>query len=253
MQMSSRFAIVIAIVSLLPRPAFAQGNNHGPEQTLFQSANRERTAQGLPPLRWNNALATAAGQHTLRLAQQNTLSHQFPGEPDLAGRVAQAGARFSTIAENIAEGPNAESIHQQWMKSPPHRRNLLDPQLDSIGISVAERNGTLFAVEDFSLAVGALSLQDQEREVAAQIQSRGVRLLNYTDDARRTCALDNGYTGTHRPSFVLHYATTELQGLPEMLEQRIQTGRYYGAAIGTCPSDSKSGFSMYRVTVMLYE
>ena len=195
MQMSSRFAIVIAIVSLLPRPAFAQGNNHGPEQTLFQSANRERTAQGLPPLKWNNALAAAARQHALRLAQQNTLSHQFPGEPDLAERVAQAGARFSTIAENIAEGPDAESIHEQWMKSPPHRRNLLDPQLDSVGISVAERNGTLFAVEDFSLAGGALSLQDQERVVAAQLQSRGLRLLNYTDDARRTCALDNGYAG----------------------------------------------------------
>ena len=253
MQMSSRFAIVIAIVSLLPRPALAQGNNHGPEQTLFQSANRERTAQGLPPLRWNNALAAAARQHALQLAQQYTLSHQFPGEPGLAERVAQAGARFSTIAENIAEGPNAESIHELWMKSPPHRRNLLDPQLDSVGISVAERNGTLFAVEDFSLAVGALSLQDQERVVAAQLQSRGLRLLNYTDDARRTCALDNGYAGNHRPSFVLHYATADLQGLPDMLEQRIQTGRYHGAAIGACSSGSKSGFSMYRVAVLLYE
>jgi len=252
MRMSLSFAIVIAIVSLLPRPAFAQGNNHGPEQTLFQSANRERTAQGLPPLKWNNALAAAARQHALRMAQQNTLSHQFPGEPDLAGRVAQGGARFSTIAENIAEGPDAESIHEQWMKSPPHRRNLLDPQLDSVGISVAERNGTLFAVEVFSDG-GALSLQDQERVVAAQLQLRGLRLLNYTDDARRTCALDNGYAGNYRPSFVLHYATADLQELPDMLEQRIQTGRYHGAAIGACPSGSKFGSSMYRVAVLLYE
>ena len=253
MRMSLRFAIVIAIVSLLSRPAFAQGNNHGPEQTLFQSANRERTAQGLSPLKWNYALAAAARQHALLLEQQNTLSHQFPGEPDLAGRTAQAGARFSTIAENIAEGRDAESIHEQWMKSPPHRRNLLDPQLDSIGISVAERNGTLFAVEDFSLEGGALSLHDQERGVAAQLQSRGLRLLNYTDDARRTCALDNGYAGNHRPSFVLHYATADLQGLPDMLEQRIQTGRYHGAAIGACPSGRKFGLSMYRVAVLLYE
>jgi hypothetical protein len=125
--------------------------------------------------------------------------------------------------------------------------------LDSVGISVAERNGTWFAVEDFSLAVGALSLQDQERVVAAQLQSRGLRLLNYTDDSRRTCALDNGYTGTHRPSFVLHYETTDLQGLPDMLEQRIQSGRYHAAAVGACPSGSKTGLSVYRIAAMLYE
>jgi hypothetical protein len=253
MQISLRHTVIIAITILLPQSAVAQGNKHGPEQTLFQSANRERTAQGLPPLKWDDALAAAAQQHALRLARQNTLSHQFPGEPDLSGRVAQAGAHFSSIAENIAEGPTAENIHEQWMKSPPHRRNLLDPQLDSIGISVAERNRTWFAVEDFSLAGGALSLQDQERVVAAQLQSRGLRLLKYTDDARRTCAMDNGYAGTHPPSFVLHYATTDLQGLPDMLERRIQSGQYHAATVGACPSSKKTGLSMYRIAVILYE
>src|ERR1700676_3312543 len=140
MKTSSGFAaIVIAILSFYPHSAFAQDSQDGPEQFLFRSANRERTGRGLPPLAWNAALAEAARQHALLLAQQNALSHQFPGEMGLADRAAGTGARFSAIAENIALGPNAESLHQQWMKSPPHRANLLDPQMNSAGIAAGKR------------------------------------------------------------------------------------------------------------------
>jgi len=139
------------------------------------------------------------------------------------------------------------------MNSPPHRANLLDGQLDSVGIAVAERNGVLFAVEDFSLAVGKLSVEEQEGIVDAKLQSRGLRRLSYSSDARRSCLLDNGYAGSHVPSFVLHYATTDLQTLPELLEKRIQSGKYHSAVVGACPSDAKIGFSNYRIAVLLYE
>jgi len=32
----------------------------------------------------------------------------------------------------VAEGPSAINIHAQWMKSPHHRANLLDTDLDSV-------------------------------------------------------------------------------------------------------------------------
>jgi hypothetical protein len=171
----------------------------------------------------------------------------------MADRASQAGARFSSLAENVAEGPSAESIHHQWMNSPPHRANLLDPQLDSVGIAVAERNGILFAVEDFSLAAGTLSVKEQEQIVEAKLRSRGLHLLSYLSEARRSCVLDNGYAGSHTPSFVLHYATADLATLPDLLEERIQTGKYHAAVAGACPSDAKIGFSNYRIAVLLYE
>jgi hypothetical protein len=254
MCISSKLATMgITILSFFPLCCFGQSRLDSPEQILFQSANRERVAHGLSPLKWNTALAEAAGRHALLLAQQNALSHQFPGEPDLASRAARDGARFSTIAENVAQGPRAKSLHEQWMKSPLHRANLLDPQMNSVGIAVARRNGTLFAVEDFSDTAGELSLQEQEKLVQKQLQSRGLRILDYTNDARRSCVLDNGYAGDHRPSFVLHYATPSLDSLPEMLVKRIESGRYHGAAVGACPSNAKFGVSSYRVAVLLYE
>ncbi len=243
----------IIIFSVFSLCSYGQSSPDSSEQILFQSANRERAAHGLSPLKWNALLAEAAQRHVVLLAQRNALSHKFPGEPDLASRAAHEGARFSTIAENVALGPSAETLHQQWMKSPPHRANLLDPQMNSVGIAIARRGQTLFAVEDFAEITGDLSLQEQEELVKNQLQSRGLRILDYTTDARRSCVLDNGYAGDHRPSFVLHYATPTLDSLPEMLVKRIESGRYHGAAVGACPSDAKFGFSSYRVAVLLYE
>jgi uncharacterized protein YkwD len=254
MKTLSRFvAIGMAILSFFHGLGLAQGNQDSSEQILFRSANRERMARGLRPLAWGASLAEAARQHALLLAQQNALSHQFPGEASLAERAARAGARFNTIAENIAEGPNAEGLHQQWMKSPPHRANLLDPQLNSAGVAVVERNGVLFAVEDFSETAENLSLREQESVVEGQLRSRGLHVLDYRDEARRTCAMDNGYAGNHRPSFVVHYANANLNSLPEMLEERIKSRRYHSGVVGACPLDKKRGFSLYRVAVMLYE
>jgi cysteine-rich secretory family protein len=252
MRVASVLAVVGVAILIFPSPP-ARGQENGPAQALFESANHERAARGLAPLKWSATLARAARQHALRMAAQDTLSHQLPGEQGMADRASLVGARFSSLAENVAEGPSAGSIHQQWMNSPPHRANLLDAQLDSVGIAVAERNGVLFAVEDFSLAAGKLSVDEQEKIIDAKLRSRGLRLLSYTSDARRSCVLDNGYAGSHAPSFVLHYATADLQTLPDMLERRIQSGTYHSAVVGACPSDARIGFSNYRIAVLLYE
>jgi hypothetical protein len=139
------------------------------------------------------------------------------------------------------------------MHSPPHRANLLDPQLNSVGIATAEHGGILFAVEDFSLVTRKLSAEEQERIVETKLTESGLHLLNSKADARRSCVMDNGYAGSHKPSFVLHYATPDLESLPDMLEQRIQTGKYRSALVGACPSDAKLGFSNYRIAVLLFE
>ena len=132
--------------------ALAQPRAEAAEQQLFQAINRERAAHGLPPLKWDDALANAARQHAEAMAAQKAISHTFPGEPSLPSRATRAGARFSWLSENVAAGPNAENISEQWMQSPNHRANLLDADMDTIGMGAAERNRVVFAVADFSKA-----------------------------------------------------------------------------------------------------
>jgi uncharacterized protein YkwD len=157
MRLPSKIAIYLLTSTLcLPFTAWAQTpqaqGTEIIERDLFDYANHERSAQGLPALRWNTALAAAARKHASVMAQKQSISHQFPGEASLPGRAGQSGAHFVWLAENVAEGPSAQVIHAEWVKSPSHRANLLDRDMDSIGIAVAERGGQWFAVEDFSKA-----------------------------------------------------------------------------------------------------
>jgi uncharacterized protein YkwD len=258
-----RFAILaaLALLALLLTPTShashtsasrsARPQAGAPEAQLLEAANRDRAAAGLTPLRWDISLAAAAQQHAQRMAQANTLSHQFPGELPLQQRATQSGARFSLIAENIAEGPSANNLHQQWMNSPPHRANLLDPELNAVGIAVVQGAGILFAVEDFSAAVPALNLDAQELQVASLLSAHSLRLVSATDDARRTCDMDRGWFG-QRPLSVMRYETTDLSRLPDDVEQKLQGGRFRTAAVGACDAGSSSGFTRFRIAILLF-
>jgi uncharacterized protein YkwD len=155
MKISSKTYLIAAFaVSLLFSciSVVAQPKAEMAGQQLFQAINRERAANGLPPLKWDDALANAARQHAELMAEQKSLSHGFLGELSLPSRATRAGARFSWLSENVAAGPNAENISEQWMQSPNHRANLLDADMDTIGAGAVERNGVVFAVADFSKA-----------------------------------------------------------------------------------------------------
>jgi uncharacterized protein YkwD len=144
--------MLMAYVIVCSASGLAQQKTLEAERELFNSANQERKAHGLPSLKSDEALANAARKHAQRMAEKGTISHQFPGEPNLPTRARAAGAHFTWLSENVDAGPNATAIHQSFMKSPLHRANILDADMDSIGIGIAERNGQLFAVEDFSKA-----------------------------------------------------------------------------------------------------
>lgn len=144
-------AVLASLVCLvLLSAAWAQPASAGAERVLLDSVNHERRAQGLPALRWNEALADAAQRHAQEMARQDSVSHTLPGEPSLASRATKAGARFSWISENIVQSTSAAGAHEQFMKSPNHRANILDGDMDSVGIGIAERHGQVFVVEDFA-------------------------------------------------------------------------------------------------------
>jgi len=226
------------------------------EQYLLSAANQERAARGLQPLHRDPQLAQAAAQHARKMAEHGTISHQFPGEAELTDRGAAVGVSFSVIAENVGEAPSVVKIHDLWMHSEHHRANLLDPSVDSAGISVIASGEELYAVEDFAKTVRSVRLEDQESTIANLIAGSGnVYLASGRDaiaDARQTCALGTGYAGTRKPWFVMRFTSDSLNQLPDVLKTRLASGRYHQAAVGACPSDRQSPFTSYSFAVLLY-
>lgn len=223
------------------------------EQYLLAAANAERAQRGLQPLRWDRALYDSANYHAQLMAERETISHQYAGEPELTTRGQVAGARFSVISENVATAPSALMIQQAWMNSAHHRDNLLDPRVDSIGIRVISRGDRLYAVEDFDRSVMNLSLEQQEMAVGQLLQTRSsVAILPASEDARRTCSMGSGYAGERRPWFVMRYTAADLSQIPKMLEQHLASGGYHAAAVGACPVEGSQNFSAYSIAVMLF-
>jgi len=172
--------IIVSLVTLaFAGTAWPSGSElAAAEQALFRMINRDRTEAGLSALEWNEWLAQAARQHAEEMASHDQLSHQFPGEPGLRDRIAATALRFNASAENVASGPTASGINDEWMRSPGHRANILDPKYNAIGVAVARGIAGFYAVTDFAHALPALSASELEDGVAAAInRARGRKKL----------------------------------------------------------------------------
>jgi hypothetical protein len=223
---------------------------------LFALANQARMQNGARQLTWDDALAEAARRHCMLMAQEGPIAHRYGGELGLAERAGQAGARFSLIEENVALGPTAEEIHEEWMHSPGHRANLLNPQVNRVGIAVVASRGELYAVADYSTGVAVLKQSQVERQVERLIRVSGVEILNRHEEARAACRTNSGLPSTQggpMPRFVMRWQDPDLKQLPQALADRLASGNYRAASVGSCPAEGLHGsFSAYRIAVLLY-
>jgi hypothetical protein len=226
------------------------------ERELLALTNRARAEHALGPLHWDPALAEAAQRHDRRMLGEPALSHRYPGEEELTERAARAGARFSIVAENLAVAPTPAGLLEAWMRSPAHRANLLDPRLDAIGLGVLSYGNELYATQDFAHAVAIATSEQAEAETAAQVKALGIGIRPDPDaigNARASCAMDSGFHGDARPRFIMRWESSSLDRLPEPLTERIATGKYRSAAVGSCAADGpQAGFTSYRLAVLLF-
>jgi uncharacterized protein YkwD len=239
--------------SLHAQRTFRHENNLAiAEQYLLAAANQARANEGLAPVHLDPVLSEASAFHARQMAAHADISHQFNGEPDLAERGASAGAHFSVISENVGEAPSSVIIHDLWMHSPGHRANLLDPNVDSIGLAVVIRNNELYAVEDFASTVQTLSFNQQEQTVASVLAKSGLQVAETTDDARQTCTMTTGYAGSRQPWYIMRYTAASLDQIPSQLKTRLNSGKYHQAIVGACSTNRKTPFTAYNIAVLLY-
>jgi len=101
---------------------------------LLRLINAERRHRGIPPLRLSQPLNQAAQQHAEDMAFNDFFSHLGSDGTTLRSRLAAAGYESSEVAENIAAGrASPRETVQQWLNSPGHRANLLNPEFTEVG------------------------------------------------------------------------------------------------------------------------
>jgi hypothetical protein len=245
---------VFALFACAGSSAHAQITNQESAQILLENLNAERTGHGLRPLAVDPALAVAAQRHADLMLQEDMLEHELPGEQGLAQRCQAAGAQFSSIAENIAEGGSLKLIHQSWIESQAHHDNILGPAFTSVGIGVARQGRRIYAVEDFSVAVSVQSPDEVEQRVRDMLAIRGIQPSEDPARARSLCASGGReYHGPGpQPGLVIQFASPDVQKLGPVLDQKIPADVYKTASVGACADSDARGFTRFKLALLLY-
>lgn len=112
---------------------------------------------GLTPLRENQLLDTIAESRAKDMLEKQYFAHVSPTGEEASDIARSVGYSYKIIAENIGSGDfiSNQKIVDGWMQSPGHKRNILSPDVEDIGVAVLRGKmkgaDTYIAVQIFGL------------------------------------------------------------------------------------------------------
>ncbi len=106
------------------------------ETTMFNFINSQRESIGLQPLKLNKSLSTIAENYGKYMYTNGFFSHITPQGQTPLDRIQSSNLNFVYVGENIALAPNVSSADIGFMKSVPHRENILNQNYTDVGIGV---------------------------------------------------------------------------------------------------------------------
>jgi uncharacterized protein YkwD len=128
------------------------------EDLVLAHTNKFRGEQGRGRVNENPELTKAAEYFAGYMARTRRYGHDADGQTP-AERAQKHGYEYCLVSENIAyqyssagfaTGRLAEGFVTGWKESPPHRKNMLDPDVTDTGVAVARSaDGTYYAVQMF--------------------------------------------------------------------------------------------------------
>jgi len=167
--------VTAASLTLLLAPSPTVDAASSAENKMRQLINGERTERGKKALAMNEVLVGIARRHSKEMAEDGKIYHN----PHLSSAVRFTNP--SAWGENVGMGVSVPRLHDLFMASPPHRKNILKPDFDRIGVGLVQEDGVLYvtvvfvAVGPSKLArivtVGTPSVASLEPDVSAPIVS----------------------------------------------------------------------------------
>jgi uncharacterized protein YkwD len=129
------------------------------EDLMFEMTNQARRAKGLAPLVKDEELRQAARAYSNDMLVRRFFDHTTPDGVSFDERLSNGYHHWVYVmGENIwsADGYNpreiqrvAKLIFTDWMSSPEHRENMLDPDFTNLGVGVAARHDQIRATQEF--------------------------------------------------------------------------------------------------------
>jgi len=134
---------VVLVASTSTEPASAAAGTGAEELAFVGKLNELRASKGMAPLASKGALFDLARSWATRMLGVNGISHN----PSLA---AQGPAGWQRLGENVGMGYDVQGLHDAFVASPLHYKNMIDPTFDSVGVGVVHADdGEIFVTINF--------------------------------------------------------------------------------------------------------
>lgn len=127
MKLRIRTAAVGLLVPVLAASVGVAGPS-ADEKLMAGKINRERNMRSAEDLKLANGLSSLAQRHSCAMAAEGRLYHT----ENLGKKVKN----WKILGENVGQGWDLELIHQEFMASEHHRRNILDGRFTYVGSGV---------------------------------------------------------------------------------------------------------------------
>ena len=137
--------LAIALVATLATFGFGLSAvaDSASEGDFLARINSSRAAAGLEPLSVDGSLRSHARNHTQDMIDSNGIYHSTSAELQAAG-----GSGWSKLGENVGRGGSVSSLHDAFMASAGHKKNILG-DYNKVGIGTATSDGVLYVTVVF--------------------------------------------------------------------------------------------------------
>ena len=119
------------------------------ETLSWRLMNCERAARGIPPVACDLRLVWAGRQHSVDMRTSRHFGHISADGRSTFDRLDALGLEWSWAGENLAMYDDVVDAHIGWMRSPAHRRNILNDQYELGGVGAVRGDERFYLTELF--------------------------------------------------------------------------------------------------------
>lgn len=108
------------------------------ESKMLELINQERAKEGIRPLKADLDETKVGRAHSRDMFAKGYFAHVNLDGKDPFDRMKEAHLRYRTAGENLALAQTLEIAHENLMKSPGHRKNIMNPAFTRVGIGIED-------------------------------------------------------------------------------------------------------------------
>lgn len=173
-------AFIIFLVAFSISNSSLASSSEITSQSIIKLVNKSREENNVAPLIENAKLVKIAQDKVNDMIEKGYFAHTSPSGVNPWYWYQKEGYDYKYAGENLAINfLTSEEEHKAWMNSTTHRKNILNPDFQEVGVAVAagEINGqsSIIAVQEFGTLLFGSAPVDQSKNFSGKEKTNIVK------------------------------------------------------------------------------